>query len=244
MEGAQDLVPDERHYLSIHRRRLVLSLGALADLPRGRHVDVGSFTLHVAMVMAALGHHSVAADLPYMQMVPESAGEFNRRLIAAGVEFSPMNPHYIGALNLPDASFDSMSCFETMEHMAMNHYRLVAEWRRVLRPGARLAVSVPNVMRVTRFMSVLLGRGFPPTLDEMKAAPFDSVLHFREYRKWELRKLLTESGFTITRIETIHTLPLASQGAHAGILKRAAQPLARLWPFGGDTILAVAVKPA
>lgn len=219
-----------------------MSLDAMADWPVGRHLDVGSFTLHVAMVMAARGHRTVAADLPYMQMVDDSKDEFNRRLAAHGLEFAAMNANYIGALPVADASCDSFSCLETIEHMAMDHWRLLAEWHRAIRPGGRILVTVPNVLRATRLLSILRGRGFPPTLDEMRSSPFDSAIHFREYRKSELRRLLTESGFRIDRIDTLHTLSLTAQGHHGGALKRAAQPFARLWPFGGDTILAVGVR--
>ncbi|GAA4345551.1 class I SAM-dependent methyltransferase [Angustibacter luteus] len=78
-------------------------------------------------------------------------------------------------LPLADASVDAAVSLQVIEHIWTPH-ELVADLRRVLRPGGLLAVSTPN--RLT--FSPGLGRGERPT----------NAFHVREYDDEELARLV------------------------------------------------------
>jgi SAM-dependent methyltransferase len=80
------------------------------------------------------------------------------------------------------ASFDAVVAGELLEHVRFPD-RLVAEVRRVLRPGGRFAGSVPNVFRLKSRVRYLLGR--PPEFQ-------DDPTHLRIYAERDLRRLLAE----------------------------------------------------
>lgn len=238
----RELFPGELAYARLHRRRFQLSLAAMAPWPTGKHADIGAFTLHTAAAMARRGHNVAAVDLPFLAQGADTRDVYTARLASGPIRFLPYHDHDPTRLPFADGEMDSLCCLETLEHLPVNHWRVAAQWHRVLRPGGRILVSVPNVLRLTRTLSILAGRGYPPTLDEMRAAPFDSSIHFREYRRGELRRLLEESGFRVLRLGAVYTMPLAAQGSGSATVKRALQPLAGLWPFGGDTLMAEAVR--
>jgi SAM-dependent methyltransferase len=60
-------------------------------------------------------------------------------------------------LPFDDASFDVVVAGELIEHLREPE-RLVAEARRVLRPGGTLVASVPNFFRLRNRLAMLLGR--------------------------------------------------------------------------------------
>lgn len=77
----------------------------------------------------------------------------------------------VTALELPDASFDVVTCFETIEHVPAEAQRLLlGECARVLRPGGVLLLSSPNRDQ------------YPP----------GNPHHMRELTADELRALLSE----------------------------------------------------
>jgi 2-polyprenyl-3-methyl-5-hydroxy-6-metoxy-1,4-benzoquinol methylase len=65
-------------------------------------------------------------------------------------------------LEFPEASFDVVVAGELLEHLR-DPERVVAEIRRVLRPGGMFVASVPNVYRLKGRLLFLLGR--PPEND-------------------------------------------------------------------------------
>ena len=89
-------------------------------------------------------------------------------------------------LDFPDGSFDAVTCFDAINHLP-DRKRVLAEWRRVLRPGGRLLFTDPIVLTgpvSNREAAIRASIGFflfvPPGLDET---------------------LLAETGFTVERVE-------------------------------------------
>ena len=84
-------------------------------------------------------------------------------------------------LDFPDASFDVVVAGELLEHLR-DPAPLVAEVRRVLRPGGTFVASVPNAYRLKRRLLFLLGR-----------PPDDDPTHLQMFAPSDVRALL--SGF-------------------------------------------------
>jgi len=89
-------------------------------------------------------------------------------------------------LPFPDASFDAVVAGELLEHLQFPE-ALVAEIRRVLRPGGVIVGSVPNAFRFQGRLRFLMGR-----------APEDDPTHLHMFSPRAVRALL--SGFQDVRL--------------------------------------------
>ena len=92
-------------------------------------------------------------------------------------------------LPFEDASFDAVVAGELFEHLQFPD-ALVAEIRRVLRPGGMLVGSVPNAFRVQSRLRFLRGR-----------PPEDDPTHLRMFSPASMRELL--AGFRDVRIDFV-----------------------------------------
>ena len=97
---------------------------------------------------------------------------------ALGIE--PVQANVEDALPFEDASFDAVVAGELLEHLQFQD-ALVAESRRVLRPGGVLVGSVPNAFRVQSRLQFL--RGKPPE---------DDPTHLRMFSPTAMHQLLSD----------------------------------------------------
>ena len=88
-----------------------------------------------------------------------------------------------------DASFDVVIAMEVLEHIE-DDVAALREWRRWLRPGGSLVLSVPAHAKRWSAADVWAG-------------------HFRRYEKAPLHALLEQCGFTVERMES-YGFPLAN----------------------------------
>ena len=108
---------------------------------------------------------------------------------AAALGIEPLQANVEEPLPLDDASFDAVVAGELFEHLQFPD-ALVAEIRRVLRPGGLLLGSVPNAYRVQSRLRFLAGR-----------APEDDPTHLRMFSPAALRELLAEfAGVRLTYV--------------------------------------------
>jgi SAM-dependent methyltransferase len=131
------------------------------------------------------------------------------------------------SLELADASFDTILCWATMEHFNFNPVKFVRELRRVLKPGGRVFITVPNKASMPNLAALILGWS-EPCLVEAYYTFEDYVsdgkkafygFHWREYTAPELRHLFSRAGFTISRCDT----SVAFQGTTDTSFKRRAR---------------------
>jgi len=97
---------------------------------------------------------------------------------AAALGVEPVQANVEETLPFDDGSFDAVVAGELLEHLQFPD-ALVAEIRRVLRPGGVFAGSVPNAFRVQSRLRFL--RGKPPE---------DDPTHLRMFSPAALRELL------------------------------------------------------
>ena len=122
------------------------------------------------------------------------------RAAARGIETVRGNAE--DPLPFPDESFDAVVAGELLEHLREPE-RLVAEARRILRPGGVFAGSVPNAYRLQSRLLFLAGR-----------PPEDDPTHLRMYSPGAIRGLLrdfdhVELGYVGGRYRRLHPRLLA-----------------------------------
>lgn len=154
-------------------------------------------------------------------------------------------------LPLEDASFDTVLCWETMEHFSFNPVKFVRELGRILRPGGRIHITVPNRASFQNLASLVFGRGeasavegyfrFEHTMTNGRNVFYG--FHWREYTPGELRNLFTQAGLKVLSCGTF----TAFQGAdRKSALRRFARGMSsagsRLLPRYGTNVFLTATK--
>ncbi len=97
---------------------------------------------------------------------------------------------------LPDDSFDTIVCYDILEHL-YDPVAVLRDLYRVVVAGGRLHVSVPNARHASLFRDLYLRGTFGYT-------PFghrDST-HIRWFTRTDLQRLLAEAGWTVTETTT------------------------------------------
>jgi len=105
-------------------------------------------------------------------------------------------------LPLRDGAFDAVVCKDVLEHVA-DPRGAVREIARVLRPGGRVYVSVPDAQRWV----------------------WEDYTHVRPYPRAALRRLLTDQGLTVERLGHESVMP------GVGVVSRWSPWHRRPWPF-------------
>ena len=164
-EGDFVFVPERIPFFqqAIGRGKRVLDLGCRS----------GAFTRHFLD-----GNEVVGLDVDRVAL--EKASELGIEPVVANVE---------EPLPFEGASFDAVVAGELFEHLQFPD-AVVAEARRVLRPGGALVGSVPNAFRIQSRLSFLRGR-----------PPEDDPTHLHLFSPDAIRKLLAD--FDDVRIEYV-----------------------------------------
>jgi ubiquinone/menaquinone biosynthesis C-methylase UbiE len=104
-----------------------------------------------------------------------------------------------GLVPLPDGTADVVTCFTVLEHVP-DEAAALAEMKRILRPGGRLIISVPNRWWLFETHGADLPL-FPwnrvPLVSWWPKKLHDRWARARIYRRREIVKLLVQSGFSI-----------------------------------------------
>jgi SAM-dependent methyltransferase len=163
------------------------------------------------------------------------------RARAKGIDCARVDIDSGEALPYAEGSLDVVVSNSAIEHRFF-HERHLDECLRVLKPGGRFVVCLPNIAHLICRWWILRGR-FPYVAD----SPTD-LMHLRFFTVAEARRLLEARGLRITSVEGSASL-WARDFYPAWWRKHRLRPLmtwlARVWPamFGRDFVL-VGVKQA
>lgn len=169
---------------------------------------------------------------------------FRPRLIAAGFQ------HRICDLNceklpLADESFDLVIFTQILEHLYTPPSRVLTDIRRVLKPGGRLILSVPNFAALHKRLKLLLGRQILPDPDQ--AFSGDGSGHLHEYTLAEITRLLRRNGFRIERRACLtwsiaDTLACRHRPLSDRLVRSVYHAVQWVWPTFRTTLLLVASR--
>jgi SAM-dependent methyltransferase len=226
-------LPDSQAHYHVDRERLERKYAGVFDgtQPHGRDRN---YDEHLGVLERATPGRRLLD-------VGSHAGFFLRRAVArgwtaVGVEPSPVTSALArerfgldvrtGTLTdaaLPDGAFDVATLTDVFEHVG-EPAAMLAEIRRVLRPGGVLFVKVPNV-RYVRAKQLLLGR-IPGLLDDC----FDAREHLVYYSAPTLRTTLRAAGFDVESITV--PAPIQAGGTLRRAVRAAGPAIARRLPGG------------
>lgn len=170
-------------------------VGILKDTAPGKVLDVPAGEGALAQRIKALGHDVTCCDLyPHifkLDNVEIKGGDLDKTL-----------PY-------DDESFDHIVCVEGLEHIE-NPANAIREFARLLKPGGRLIISVPNIMNVEERLKWLFfgyTSHFKPlssqTLDGIRSGYGDVMevaLHVNPIGYSEVRYLLEKMRFELEQV--------------------------------------------
>lgn len=180
-----------KQYFSVSENRYAHYLAAAdACLPKDAKIlDLGNAPGHVAIGLWTLGFKSIQginlnAEWRALYPSPEWVRTFH------------VMEHDIESGDLPftDQSFDGILFTEILEHIAIRDpVSIVAEMRRVLRPGGVVIFSTPNVGNISNIYALMHGRNV-----FWRPALFYGSLdrHNREYTISEVEDCFASGGLT------------------------------------------------
>jgi len=165
------------------RARLLSEMLRDINLAGATWLDAGCGTGTLSRWLAERNSRVVAVDAS-AEMVRVAAGT-----ATVGIEYRTVRT--IANLPFPEASFDGILCSSVLEYVP-DPATCLAEFRRVIKPGGVLMVSVPNSRSLVRkllqfghWSSKLVGRSWMPYLDHSR----------HEYSVAGFAKMLASSGF-------------------------------------------------
>lgn len=127
-----------RRYMMVRRFREVLEHAQLE--PGMRVLDLGCGWAYGTHWARSIGCHAYGIDLGWDQL------QWARRELDSSRALGLVQGN-ASALPFPDAAFDRAVSVEMMEHVFRpDRPRVLAEIARVLKPGARFAISTPNAV--------------------------------------------------------------------------------------------------
>ncbi|HEY7334796.1 MAG TPA: methyltransferase domain-containing protein [Bryobacteraceae bacterium] len=192
-----------RAYVESHISRLQRTLAITPPAaPGDRILEMGAYLQITPALKTQLGYDEVRGC--YFG----KAGESHRRVVTseAGEEFEC-------EIDLFDAEkdcfpyqndhFSTVLCCELLEHLVTDPMHMMGELNRILKPGGSLVLTTPNIVSLRALAGIL--QGFHPQLFSAYIQPKNGVVdarHAREYTPGEIRKLLENSGFEVTLLET------------------------------------------
>lgn len=190
--GADSLL--HSHNLRSHEQRYLADLALIQALaPAGEILEIGAAPCHMTALLKLSGYPVVGVDLE-----PERVRPFIEQL---GLDVRPCDIER-AALPFGDDSFACAMLCETFEHLRIDPAFVLSELNRVMRPGAALLLTTPNVYSLPSLGRFLRGHSVADPLEEFgKLRSLGHMGHVREYSAREVVRFLQASGFVVHSID-------------------------------------------
>jgi ubiquinone/menaquinone biosynthesis C-methylase UbiE len=161
-------------------RRIVQEIGSVA-----KHLDFGcgpGTLVHLLpSAISAVGVDIAAAQISYAEQNYACPEKQFVQIESSELPFG-------------DATFDSISCIEVVEHLELKLTRaILAEFIRILRPGGKLIITTPNYGSLWPLIETAVNRVSDVSYEEQ---------HIVKFRRTNLDALLKEVGFPQVTVGT------------------------------------------
>jgi SAM-dependent methyltransferase len=168
----------------------------------GRYLDIGCGMGEMIAAMAQVGMESEGVE-------PNQAAVNRTQTIGLKVFCGTLDDAHF-----PDANFDSISMYHVLEH-THDPVAVLAECRRILKPGGEIVVGVPNFGSLVR------------SLVGWTWSAHDLPRHLQHFRESSIRRAAARAGLLVSDLET-ESLPEHVEGELVGWLRRRLMIPARL----------------
>lgn len=192
IQGRDDVHPDDRSLAALRLGRALDAIGSTAQSVLLPGCGAGRYAR--AFASRRPDWHVVGGDL-------SSLAIDEARAVGGGPEYLVFDAEQIP---FPDCSFDAVVFFDLLEHVP-HPARLLAECRRVLRPGGVLHFFVPLENQPGTIYR-LLSRDRPVPIHRWKR---DHVGHIQRFRDVDVLRLTWAAGLQVTAID--YSFHLAGQ---------------------------------
>jgi glycosyltransferase involved in cell wall biosynthesis/SAM-dependent methyltransferase len=230
-----------RGYLETHLTRFEKTLAITPPgEPGSRVLEMGAYMQITPALKSRLGYSEVRG----CYYGPAGKVDSKRAMSSTGEEFAceiDLFDAESDTFPYPDAHFNTVLCCELIEHLPTDPMFLMAEVNRILVDEGHLVLTTPNIASLRAVAAIVNGHhpGFFPAYLKPEAANGDAR-HNREYSPREIYRLLSDSGFTVTLLETgpFREIPAPELLWVSDMLERYGLPT----ELRGDGIYAVARK--
>jgi SAM-dependent methyltransferase len=107
-----------------------------------------------------------------------------------------------------DRYFDYVLFAETLEHIFAPPTDVLREVLRIIKPGGRLLLTVPNIAIMKKRLGLLLGHNpLPDPDDRLKTHPTHGHGHVHEYTRNEIAAVCRRAGFQVVNLRMIWKSP-------------------------------------
>ena len=209
---------DYEHYFHDADWELAMRAEILRFVPRSgaKILDVGCGTGRKSARLVRSGNNVTGCDVS-SAMLQRAASRIGKTVLCDVTQGLPF----------PNESFDLVFSSAVLEHL-FDYGHVLREMFRVLRPGGRVIVEVPNSAYWPNRLLMLAGRNL---------IWIGVGKHIRAFNKWNLAKAMSDAGFS-------------GIGVHGTILPMPKTSLRVYLPYGGRllpglclTIFGVAMRP-
>jgi SAM-dependent methyltransferase len=193
-----------RAYVEDHLTRLEKTLAITPPGGPGDHIlEMGAYLQITPALRSHLGYghvrgcyYGAAGTVEHRSVTSASGEEFQCDIDLFNAEKDPF-PY-------ANDCFTTVLCCELIEHLFEDPMHLMSEVNRVVRPGGSFVLTTPNITALRGIAAIL--QGFHPGFFHAYIRPSASgeveARHNREYTPREVRNLMENSGFAVTRLET------------------------------------------
>ncbi len=154
---------------------------------KDRVLDIGCHNGQRDFKLAPYVEHITAFD--YDETMLAQARAWGTQNGVTNIEFLELSAEE--KLPFPDHSFDKILFLDVLEHL-YNREQIMRECRRVLKPGGKMIVTIPNTETTWKKFQRSAGMN-----------SFSDPDHKIEYSEQEIRAVHKEAGFTIVEVHPI-----------------------------------------
>jgi glycosyltransferase involved in cell wall biosynthesis/SAM-dependent methyltransferase len=215
---------ESQSYVDTHLTRLVKTLEITpSGGPEDRILEMGAYLQITPALKSKLGYGCVRGcyyghgGVDYRTVTAADGEKFDCAIDKFDAERDRF-PY-------PDGHFSTVLCCELIEHLTEDPMHLMSEINRVLKAGGHLVLTTPNMASLHGIAAVLEGYHpgiFTAYIRPRKAGEEIEARHNREYTPKEVERLLLNSGFAVTLIETgpFRATPRPEEGWVLNLLER------------------------